>query len=170
MRIIDEEWIGCTKSRVGKIGAPVSDWIGGSSADEHAIAVAVEAVFSCYGVAIGAQDVFLAGEGGDEGEEAGLREMEIGEELIYYAQRLARVEENRSCGFSGGYGVAAGALGGFFGGVFQGADYCRTDGEDWSLFFLRLHDSLRGGFGNFVRFDVDFVVFEALRADWLESA
>jgi hypothetical protein len=102
MRIIDEEWIGCTKSHAGNIGEPVSDWIGGSSANEHAISVAVEAVFSCYCVAIGAQDIFLSGESGYQREEAGLREMEIGEELIYYAERLARVEENCGFGFSWG--------------------------------------------------------------------
>ena len=66
MRIIDEERIGCTKSRVRISGGPVSDWIGGSSANEHAIAVAVEAVFGSHGVAIGAQDIFLSGEGGYE--------------------------------------------------------------------------------------------------------
>jgi hypothetical protein len=46
-------------------------------ADQHAIAVAVEAVFGCYCVAIGAEDVFFSGERGDQGEEAGLREVEI---------------------------------------------------------------------------------------------
>src|SRR5580704_4257794 len=101
MRIIDEEWTRCTKSRVGNFRKPVNDWIGGSSADEHAIAVAVEAVFGCYCVTIGTEDIFLAGEGGYKRKEAGLREMEIGEELIYYAERLARVEENRGFGFSG---------------------------------------------------------------------
>jgi hypothetical protein len=76
--------------------------MGGRLADEHAIAVAVEAVFGCHGVAIGAQDLFLPGEGGYQREEAGLWEMEIGEELIYYAERPARVEENRGFGFSWG--------------------------------------------------------------------
>ena len=33
-------------------------------ADQHAIAVAVEAVFGGDGVAIGAEDIFLSGEGG----------------------------------------------------------------------------------------------------------
>jgi hypothetical protein len=38
------------------------------------------------------------------------------------------------------------------------------------VFALRLGDSLRGGFRDFVGFDVDFVVFEALRADGFEGS
>ena len=48
----------------------------------------------------------MTGERGDQREEAGLREMEIGEELIYYAEGLAGVEENRGFGFSGVSGMA----------------------------------------------------------------
>src|SRR5271168_2507601 len=116
MRIIDEEWIGCTKSRgvsgvrrEGRASLGVAaDGLrrslhsnGAASADEHAIAVAVEAVLGGDGVLIGAQDIFLPCERGDQGEQAGLREMEIGEELIGDAERLAGEEENRGLGFSG---------------------------------------------------------------------
>ena len=62
------------------------------------------------------------------------------------------------------------ALRGFFGGVFQGANYGGADGEYGALFALRLCDCLRGGFGDFVGFDVDLVVFEALGADGFEGA
>src|ERR1700690_2290279 len=86
----------------GKLTKPVSGQMGGRLADEHAIAVAVEAVFGCDGVAIGAEDVFLSGERGYQREQAGLREMEIGEELVHYAEGLAGVEENRGFGFSRG--------------------------------------------------------------------
>ena len=71
------------------------------SADEHAIAVAVEAVFGGDGVLIGAQDIFSSGERSDQGEQAGLRKMEIRQELIYHAEGFAGVEENRGLGFSG---------------------------------------------------------------------
>jgi hypothetical protein len=87
---------------VANIEEPVRDGIGGCSSDQHAIAVAVEAIFGCYSVAIGAEDIFLSGERGYEGEEARLREMEIREELIHYAEGLAGVEENRGFGFTGG--------------------------------------------------------------------
>src|SRR5271155_3953040 len=96
--------------------------------------------------------------------------MEIGEELVDDAERLAGIEENRGFGFSGSYRAAVAALCGFFGGVFQGADDCGADGEDWSLFLLRFRDCLRGDFGDFVRLDVDFVIFEALGADRFEGA
>src|ERR1700728_4084787 len=96
--------------------------------------------------------------------------MEIGEELIYHAERLAGVEQNCSFVFSRGYSGAAAGSRWFFGGVFQGANHRGADGEDWSRFAFRLRDRLRGGFGDFVGFQVDFVVFEALRAHWLERA
>ncbi len=70
-------------------------------ADQHAIAVAVEAVSGCDGVSIGAQDIFLPDQGRYQRQQAGLREMEIGEELVYDAERLAGIEENRGFGFSG---------------------------------------------------------------------
>jgi hypothetical protein len=42
-------------------------------------------------VAIGAEDIFLSGDRGHQREETGLREMEIGEELIYDAEGLAGI-------------------------------------------------------------------------------
>src|ERR1700723_3404609 len=95
----------------GKLTKPVSDQMGGRLADEHAIAVAVEAVFGCDGVAIGAEDIFLSGERGYQREQAGLREMEIGEELVHYAGGLAGGDEYRRCGVCRGYVVDGGELG-----------------------------------------------------------
>src|SRR5271163_2547588 len=47
-----------------KRAGPENEGTGWNSAYQHAIAVAVEAVFGCDGVAIGAQDIFFSGERG----------------------------------------------------------------------------------------------------------
>ena len=62
--------------------------------NQHAIAVAVEAVVRFDGVAIGAENIFAAGERGDHGKKAGLWEMEICEELADGAEWLSWIEEN----------------------------------------------------------------------------
>ena len=115
MRIIDEDWTRCTKSRVGILVAPRKPRAGWPSADQHAVAVAVKAILGCYRMAIGSNDVFLSGEGGDQRQETRFREMEIGEELIDDAERLAGIEENRGLVFSRSYCGAGAALGRLFG-------------------------------------------------------
>ncbi len=58
----------------------------------------------------------------------------------------------------------------FFGGIFEGAHDCGADRQHRSFFALCLCDCMRGGFGDFVGFDVDFVIFEALGAHRLERS
>src|ERR1700722_1729501 len=95
--------------------------------------------------------------------------MEICQELIYNAEGFARVEENRGFRFSGAWRATA-ARRGFFGGVFEGSHYSGADGQNRPRFVLGFDYRLRGGFGDLIGFDVDFVIFEALGADRLKGA
>ena len=56
MRIIDEERTGCTKSRERNEAGLENEGTGWISADQHAVAVAVEAVSGFDGMAVGAQE------------------------------------------------------------------------------------------------------------------
>ena len=60
----------------------------------HAIAVTVKAVSGFDCVTVGLQDEFAACEGADQNEQRGLRQMEIREELVDYAKRVAWLDEN----------------------------------------------------------------------------
>lgn len=66
------------------------------SANQHAIAIAVEAIAALHGVIVGMENSRCAGKCGDENEQAGFRQMKICEELIYDAEFVARVHED--CG------------------------------------------------------------------------
>src|SRR5580698_6766812 len=113
-----------------------------SLADKHAVAVTVEAVTGGDGVIVGAEDIFAAGQRGDESEQAGLGQVEICEELIHYADGLAGVEED--CGF-GAAGARQGVRG-FVRGVFEGADDGGAYGEDRATRLLRAGDRVGRGF------------------------
>ena len=130
------------------------------SEDEHAVAVAVEAVAFGDGGGVGGLHEVGAGHGGDEHEERGFREVEVSEEGVGAAERPWRVDEDG--------GIAAvrrdGAVGG--GAVFEDAGDGGADG-----------DAAGGGFdggggfrGDFVAFAVHDVVGDDVSFDWLERA
>src|SRR5208282_6189035 len=79
-----------------QLGTSIS---GADLANQHAIAVAVEAIVCFHGVAIGVEDMLASGECGHHGEQARLWQVEIGEELAYGAKWLAGIEENFGLGF-----------------------------------------------------------------------
>ena len=70
--------------------------------DQHAVAVAEEAVSGLDGVFVGGEDEFparfgsndLACEGADQHEQGGLREMEVGEEAGDDAETVSRADED----------------------------------------------------------------------------
>ena len=64
--------------------------------NEHAIAVAVETVSRLDGVAIGAKNIFAAGERGNQSNQAGLRQMKVGEHLRDDAEDVYKRQRQRS--------------------------------------------------------------------------
>lgn len=64
------------------------------SDEEHAIAVAVEAVFLADGLVVGFEDEFAASEGADEHDEGAFGEVEIGEEGADDVEGAGWVEED----------------------------------------------------------------------------
>src|ERR1044071_8507609 len=57
--------------------------------NQHTVAVAVEAVARADGVAVGGEHEVAAGEGGDEDEERGAREVEVREDRVHGAEAVA---------------------------------------------------------------------------------
>jgi hypothetical protein len=82
-------------SRTGFRHADLSE-IGntGSLLDPHAIAVTVKAVSGVDGVAVRLQDQFASRECADQNQQRGLRQMEICQQLIDHAKRVAWLDEN----------------------------------------------------------------------------
>jgi hypothetical protein len=134
--------------RVWRMGGKVSQ-------NEHAVAVGEEAVFLLDGVAVGGEGEVCAGEGGDEEQERGLGEMEVGEDAVDALESEAGVDEE--IGFAG---VAAADEG------FNGADGCGADGEE----ALGVMDLICGGFRDEEAFLVEFVFFDGLRLQGLKGA
>ena len=130
------------------------------SEDEHAVAVAVEAVAFGDGGGVGGFHEVGASHGGDEHEERGFWQVEVSEEGVGAAERPWWVDED------GGIAVVRGdgAVGG--GAVFEDAGDGGADG-----------DAAGGGFdggggigGDFVAFAVHDVVGDDVCFDGLERA
>ena len=93
MRIIDERAAGCTKvehqKEPGPGGVP-----GTFLANEHAVAIAIEAVSGFHRMPVRPQNIFTPGKGGYEREQTRTRQVKIGQQLIYHSERLTRVDKN----------------------------------------------------------------------------
>ncbi len=162
-RIIDEVGRSCTW-REGSGG-----WGARRTAEEHAIAEAIEAIAERDGGMVSLEEAFAAGKGGDESEKGGTREVEIGQERIHDAEGLAGIEED--AGFSAaGKDQGASQGGGFCGGILEGANHGGADGEDGAAGTAGGDDRGGGGGRAHVGFARAGVVFEARNADGLESA
>src|SRR5579863_6327361 len=139
-----------------------------TSADQHAIAVAVEAVLRFDCVPVRVEDALAPGKRCHHCEQARTRQMKIGEQLTHDAKRLARVDENPRFGFCLSDRVAA--RGKPFGSIFEGAHYRGTHGEHQAPFAHCSYDCSGRNFGYFVSFLVNGVIFDAFGAYGLESA
>ena len=69
-------------------------WVWGGLQDEHAVAVGEEAVPGLHGVAIGFENNVPAGEGGDQHQQRGLRQMKVGQQGIDDLEAMAGGEED----------------------------------------------------------------------------
>ena len=136
--------------------------------NEHAIAVAVETVSRLDGVAIGAKNIFAAGERGNQSNQAGLRQMKVGEHLRDDADRFAGIEKDLGVGFSGAKHRSR--PGGFLGGIFERSDDGRSDGENRAALLLAAGDCFDRRFGDFVTLGVNLVIFDTLGSNGLERS
>ena len=66
----------------------------GRLGQKHAVAIAEKAVFLLDGVAIGGEDWFVSREGRDEHEQAGLGQVEVGEQGVDEAELEAGGDED----------------------------------------------------------------------------
>ena len=73
----------------------------GNLLNPHAIPITVKAVARFDGVPVRLENEFAPCERADQNEQRGLRQMEIREELIDHAKRVARLDENGGFGGSG---------------------------------------------------------------------
>ncbi len=130
------------------------------SEDEHAVAVAVEAVAFGDGGGVGGFHEVGACHGGDEHEECGFWQVEVSKEGVGAAERPWRVDED------GGIAVVRGdgSVGG--GAVFEDAGDGGADGNAAGGGF----DGGGGVGGDFVAFAVHDVVGDDVSFDWLERA
>ena len=67
--------------------------ISDDSEDEHRVAVAVKAIARGDGLAIRGEDSIAAGECGDEHQQRGSRQMEVGNQTGYKAELMAGMNE-----------------------------------------------------------------------------
>jgi hypothetical protein len=136
------------------------------STNQHAIAVAIKTVLGADGVFIGVKGALFAGEGGDEGEERGFREVEVGEELVDDAEGGAGKEEE------GGVGGAVDEREGqgFLSRVFKGANDGGADGEDGTTCSFSVMNGGSGRGGDIVAFSVELMGVDIFSADGLEGA
>jgi hypothetical protein len=146
-----------------------------ASIEEHAVAIGVEAVTLGDGVGIGAEDVFASGEGTDEHEQGGLREVEVGEECFDGFEIEGRAFGRWMFGGwvdeeVGGGGTCGDGSGAEADGVFEGADRSSADGNDAARGAKSVVDGGRGGGGDGIGLGVEFVVFDAVDADRLEGS
>ena len=136
------------------------------SADQHAVSVAVEAIFRFDRVAIGAQDIFASGERRDHSQQARLRQMEIGKQLGSRREKVCPGRERFAPRLSPGRTRPA---------PFSAASSrARTTvvptASIGTIFALGAFDGGGRGVGNFVGFGVDLVILDALGADGLEGS
>ena len=102
----------------------------GRLGQKHAVAIAEKAVFLLDGVAIGGEDWFVSREGRDEHEQAGLGQVEVGEQGVDEAELEAGGDEDFRFA---GMGLERTA-GGLKRAVFQRADDRSADGDDAAAF------------------------------------
>src|SRR5690349_5252026 len=92
--------------------------------EEHRVSVAEEAVARGDRVAVGGQDAIAAGEGGDQDEERGPGQVEVGDQVIDRAEGVVRADEEVGGAGAGGDGARRG------GGGLERADHGGADGDD----------------------------------------
>ena len=114
--------------------------------------------------------MLAVGKGGDQHEERGLREVEVGEEALDDFEFVAlirmgagREEEAGGAGVGGDVGLGAGDM-------FEGAGGGGAYGEDAAFFADGFVDGFGGGGGEGVGLGVEADVFGAFYADGLEGA
>src|SRR5271166_3070655 len=115
---------------------------------------------------VGAEDKIGSGEGRDQHEQRGLRQVEIGQQCADDAETVARIDKD--------VGIAAAGVDASFAGLlrreFKGADGSGTDGDYAAATGFCRVDGVGGCGGDFVGLAVEFVVFDFFGAYRLERA
>ena len=124
---------------------------------KHTIAVAEEAIFSLDGMAISGQDRLASGEGRDQHEQAGLGQMEVGEQGVYKTKLKAGGDEDLC--FAGV--LLQRAAHRLLCTMLQSANDRGADGDDAAAFGSSAVDSVGGSGGERVTL--------AMQADFIDS-
>ena len=112
----------------------------------------------------------MVGEGGDEHEKSGLREVEISDNTIYGEEFITWVDEDGSFAVASVEELLIFLFGRQVGDSFESANGGGTDGKDTAARFFDLIQCLSCFFGHFVGFGVHLVIFNIGNLDWAKSA
>ena len=132
--------------------------------DQHAIAVAVEAVLFADGLRVGAEDQFLAGERADHHEQRRTGQVEVREHRVDGLEPIGRMDEDRTPPLprlDDATGVRAGL---------ERAHARAADGDDAASGGFRRRDGRGGRLRDLVAFRVHDVLFDFLDLDGAERA
>src|SRR5689334_1071064 len=135
------------------------------SADQHRVAVAIEAVAFGDGRAVRREDMVAAGEGGDEHDQRRLGQMEVGHQSVDDAEVEAGIDEEIRRSGAGDDGAVVGARD-----RFERARRGRADRDDATALAPGAFDRGGGRRGDLVAFRLEPVLLDALDAHGLEGA